>query len=223
MSRRFDIERALGRSGLPAPSRAIARVLCECIDKHTGTIQPHHSPSLKTLAARTGYDKSTVARHLAHLAETGWITRHPPSLPAALAQQATTTYDIHIPVHRAVAQCDTASRGPRHAPVAHGDTGCRSGRPNQGGDRDRSAAAPTSSSADDDALRELVKSELRELTGRVVGDRQAAEAVRLVLDGRRVRDRARYLLTALRADPNRFAPPAGNAPPFAELKAKGLV
>lgn len=69
---------------------------------------------------------------------------------------------------------------------------------------------PESSSAgDDDAglraeLAQIARGELAELTGRQITLRQAAEAVRLVLEGRDIKSPHAYLRRALRADPQRF-------------------
>jgi DNA-binding transcriptional MocR family regulator len=67
---KFSWERAIGASGLPATTRHCALRLAVFMSKDGDSAYP----SFTTLAMTTGYDRSTVARHMTLLAETGWIT-----------------------------------------------------------------------------------------------------------------------------------------------------
>jgi hypothetical protein len=65
--------------------------------------------------------------------------------------------------------------------------------------------------------------ELAVMTGRAITEATAAEAVRQVLDGRTVRNPAAYLRRALRANPERWAPPRALPPRVDELGPDGRV
>jgi DNA-binding transcriptional ArsR family regulator len=95
--RRYEIERAVLAAPLPGPSVTIMLSLCTRIFKDEGVIPPGQQPSLSRLAADTGYDRSTVMRHLAQLEREGWVIRIRP--PAWLARQlhVTTSYAMQIP------------------------------------------------------------------------------------------------------------------------------
>lgn len=105
--------------------------------------------------------------------------------------------------------------GARAAPASSG--GAHRSDQDKPGTQDRPAS---SSAADDDEklraeLNQIARGELAELTGRQVGLRTAAAAVRLVLEGRDVKNPHAYLRRALRAEPHRFVPRA-NPPTLAE-------
>lgn len=238
MNPRYSIERALGRSELPPPSRALVRVLCERIDARTGRIAPQHSPSIARLAADTGYHRATVCRHLALLDAAGWIARRRPAGPAALRRQETTSYELRVPgglSHTATG----GGRSVRQGAVAEGAEASRSARHSQTGTERLTECDDKSSPSwdgDDRAraeLAEIARDELRALTGRPVTLRQGADAARLVLAGREVRDPAAYLRAALRDAPGRYAPASRQPPPVAELptaseideamRARGIV
>ena len=95
--RRYDIERAVLAAPLPGPSVAIMLTLCTRIYADQGLIPPAEQPSINRLAADTGYDRSTVMRHLNDLEHEGWVIRIRP--PKWLAQQlhATTAYAMKVP------------------------------------------------------------------------------------------------------------------------------
>ena len=67
---KFSWERAIGASDLPATTRHCALRLAVFMSKDGDSAYP----SFTTLALTTGYDRSTIARHMTLLAETGWIT-----------------------------------------------------------------------------------------------------------------------------------------------------
>lgn len=95
--RRFELERAVLAAELPGPSVGLMLALCTRIYRDEGIIPQHEQPSLSQLAADTGWDRSTVIRHLAQLERAGWLIRTRP--PAWLARQlhVTTSYAMRIP------------------------------------------------------------------------------------------------------------------------------
>lgn len=225
--RRFEIERAVLRAQLPAPSVAIMLVLCTRMSARDGAIPRDHQPSLTWLAEASGQDRRTVMRHLAQLEAAGWLARDRPRRADAARYHITTAYDLAIP------GAYQQARGTHSlAPGAHGPRSRGAGPPGPGaGHAEARGAAPhsqretgegqTSSGTAGDDLATIAQSELAALTGRQVPARTAAEAVRLILDGRQVRNPAAYLRRALRADPARYAPAPSGPPPFRELRERG--
>jgi hypothetical protein len=70
---RWDHERAVTASNLPAPSRLLLLVLAIRADATTGIIPAEFSPSHAALAADTGLSKRTVVDHLAAVEKAGWL------------------------------------------------------------------------------------------------------------------------------------------------------
>lgn len=95
--RRYDIERAVLAASLPGPSVAIMLTLCTRIYRDEGIIPPAEQPSLTRLAADTGYDRSTIIRHLALLERAGWVIRVRPPKWLAQTVHATTAYAMRVP------------------------------------------------------------------------------------------------------------------------------
>jgi len=243
--RRFDIERAVLAAPLPGPSVAIMLTLCTLIWADEGIIPPGKQPSLSRLAIATGYDRSTVMRHLNQLEPAGWVTRIRP--PKWLAQQmhVTTAYAMHIPDGYAQA------RGNGHLPLGaltgearrlalealeardaearsaalrdHAAGAAEAGSGARHSPDDQSAEDPggrRSSAGDDLELWQIAATELVVITGRKISEDQAREVVRLVLEGREVKRPAAYLRRAVRADPGRFLP-RSQPPRVSELGPDG--
>lgn len=97
MSTRWDVERALVESDLPAPARLILMMLLRRCDADTAVIPERHSPSLTDLARDTGLDRSTVRRHLDPLEVGGWVVRDRPTTAAARSAGERTQYRLVIP------------------------------------------------------------------------------------------------------------------------------
>lgn len=95
--KRYEIERAVGRAQLPGPSKSIMRALLARINAKTGTIPGEHQPSLSQLASLSGYDRSTVMKHLNALEKAGWVIRIRPPMWLARTQHVTTAYAMRIP------------------------------------------------------------------------------------------------------------------------------
>ena len=97
MPSRFEFERAIRHSELPAPARHLALTIATWADVKSGRIPARMTPSLTTLAEATGLGRSTVQRQLNCLEEDGWVARDRPDPVAARTQQARTKYRLRIP------------------------------------------------------------------------------------------------------------------------------
>lgn len=228
---RFEIERAVQRSGLPAPAIAVMMALCTRINRRSGVIEPQHSPSLSGLARMTGFHVATICRHLRRLETDGWLTRDrlDPSQAGRLHRH--TLYDLQVPD---LFFCPAPSRTARRGPVADDKTASRTARREPVADRNAPSRSPQDKHlrtevednstteiviADDDfaQLAEIVQAELLALTGRHLDAPAATEAARQILTGRTVRDRAAYLRRAIRSDPQRFTPRSALPPSVKDL------
>jgi hypothetical protein len=69
---RFEWEKALGKSHLPAGARAAGRALAEFANSTTGG---NCHPGIDKLAEKVGVDRRTIIRNLAILRDQGWIER----------------------------------------------------------------------------------------------------------------------------------------------------
>jgi DNA-binding transcriptional MocR family regulator len=95
--KRYEIEHAVLAAALPGPSVALMLTLCTRIYKDEGVIPQPEQPSLSRLAADTGYDRSTVMRHLAQLEQNGWLIRIRPPVWLARQLHVTTSYAMRVP------------------------------------------------------------------------------------------------------------------------------
>lgn len=142
---RWDVERAVMASDLPANARLVALVLCAATARGTVVVPPEFSPSLDRLASRTGLGRATVARELNRLEAGGWAIRH-------RASGVRTWYTLAVPTS------PTAGRVPeRDGYQSHDGTGTRpAAGPNQKCSSEGSSAAAAELSDEDhgDALDE---------------------------------------------------------------------
>lgn len=97
MTTRWEFERAVFSSGLPAPSRLILLTLAAHTDAATCVVPAKFTPSLSTLAERTGLTRKTVIVHLDALDEAGWVDRVKPDVVAQRSQRARTQYRLTVP------------------------------------------------------------------------------------------------------------------------------
>ena len=118
MASKWEINKAVRTSGLPAPSRLIILVLSDLADVDTGIVPDSRTPSLRELAEWTGLDKSTVTRHLDALDASGWVVRTRPAVEVARREHVKTTYRIGMPLG---ALC-TMPEGPNETGMVHSAT-----------------------------------------------------------------------------------------------------
>lgn len=96
MTTRWDVERALRGSDLPAAARHVALALLSRTEAGTAGVPAEHSPSLARLARDTGYSRREVAYCLSALESRGWVTRLR-DLERAHAEKRPTRYRLHVP------------------------------------------------------------------------------------------------------------------------------
>ncbi|GAA2361001.1 hypothetical protein Cme02nite_38470 [Catellatospora methionotrophica] len=104
MATKWEINRAVRASNLPAPSRLIMLTLSDMAEAATAEIPERHTPSLTELARQTGLGRSTVAQHLLSLEETKWVVRDRPEVAAARANGERTCYRLTVPAGAPVVQ-----------------------------------------------------------------------------------------------------------------------
>ncbi|GAA3455914.1 hypothetical protein GCM10018962_77480 [Dactylosporangium matsuzakiense] len=97
MSTRWDVERALRGSTLPAPARHVALTIATWCDPDTAAVPARYTPSLTGLADATGLGRSTVARHLDLLESAGWLVRRRPTVADARRRHERTLYRLRVP------------------------------------------------------------------------------------------------------------------------------
>lgn len=97
MATKWEINKAVRASSLPAPARLILLTLSDIAEAGTAEIPEQHTPSLRVLSEEAGLSKATVARHLTDLESGGWITRNRPTIEASRHDHARTTYRLTIP------------------------------------------------------------------------------------------------------------------------------
>jgi hypothetical protein len=97
MTSRWDVERAVRGSTLPAPARLVVLTIATWCDPDTAAIPAKYTPSLSGLAAATDLGRSTVAEHLKKLEVLGWLVRRRPTVEAARKYHERTLYRLCIP------------------------------------------------------------------------------------------------------------------------------
>ena len=192
MTTRYDIERALEASDLPAIGRDIVFALCRCMQQGSTMILQHHSPSLTVLGRRTGWSRKTVMRYLTDLEKAGWIERRRPPADLARTVYMTTLYVVRIP---GTLGTQGASLGPEGASL--GPEG---------------AADQICSSPETDREIDLVITELAKHTGRTISREHAAKVRDQIVNRPGVRNRMTYLTGTLRRTPARFLPSQEDEP-----------
>jgi hypothetical protein len=221
---RYEIERAAKRAALPGPSFALVMLLCSYMSRGTANIPERYQPSLSALAAGSGYCRATVKNHLNRLERDGWLTRNRPPKWLAQTQHARTQYAVHVPHGYPQARPDDAlghgqeiaTARPEASPeLGHEIAVARPAASHSQKGESEVRTGTTNVVLSDDDLCIIAKVEMRARAGREIDDGHAAEIVRLVLDGRPVRNRGAYLRRAIREDPRRFLPAASSQPaPF---------
>lgn len=94
---RWDFERAVLASDLPAPRRLILLALATRADAETCRIPDEYSPSHARIADDTGLSRRTVVDHLAALETGGWVKITRPSPAQQRAEHKPNQYRLRIP------------------------------------------------------------------------------------------------------------------------------
>jgi hypothetical protein len=122
---RWDHERAVTASSLPAPSRHLLHVLAIRADADTGIIPAEYSPSHTQLAQDTGLSRRTVIDHLAAVERAGWLGVKRAPVAKQRAEHAPNQYRLALPKHAAklVQQPHPAAPKASAAPAPGGSAG----------------------------------------------------------------------------------------------------
>lgn len=94
---RWDFERAVLASDLPAPRRLILLALATRADAETCRIPDEYSPSHTRIADDTGLSRRTIVDHLAALEKDGWVRITRPSPAQQRAEHKPNQYRLRIP------------------------------------------------------------------------------------------------------------------------------
>lgn len=99
--KRWEFERAVLASDLPAPARLILLTLSVVANWPGGYVPAEYGPSLTGLADRTGLSRRAVAGHLNAVEKTperdGWVVRSRPTKENARSKKERTHYQLSIP------------------------------------------------------------------------------------------------------------------------------
>lgn len=199
MTSRWDLERAVLASELPAPARLLLLVLLIRADART-LDTGKYSPSLTKLADDTGLGRSTVARELDRLERAGWIERHRPPVDLARSKKARTRYVVR----------DPAAPSPRAGLVPERDQASPSVGPDwsQSGTSSSPRAGHRSDQSDQSQISSQVTTRIadliEELSGQRVSDAYAAAVARRIGPGKS--NTLAYVEKCIRNDPARFVP-----------------
>lgn len=205
MATRFEIERAVLVSDLPAGCRHLCHVLCIRIDAQAGAILAAYQPSLNDLARDTGRDRRTIMRYLVVLERRGWVLRKRPAPELARRQHLKTQYTIRIPDFpqardNAPPGLGTARQGASDTRPPELGTGSPQAR---GTVPHRSSESSMSSGAD---LETIIKT-ICEKTGTTVTAEWAARVREQILGARDIRRSQTYLRKVIMgAPPDTYLP-----------------
>lgn len=209
---RFDIERLVERSQLPAAARVILWALARRMDQGSTWIPPQHSPSLNHLADVTGWSKRHLQRALNYLEDLGLVMRHRPTPYEARVLHKRTAYTVNFDQLEAFIKLGTTSPDawdswaygvgtPRRGARARKSRGLGTGGPGA-----RDAVSPIQISPDQPdqsvPMTSLVRNLLYVRTSQSVSEDQAAEirAVILARPGAQGLSPAAYIRRVLSAD-----------------------
>jgi hypothetical protein len=192
---RWEVERAALSSGLPWPARHLALVLLTRADAKTAAIPATYSPSLTTLLGETGMSHGALLKYLDLLEAEGWLTRRRPSMDDARAKKSRTRYALRLGHHVTVARSPHDLEQGHHVTTGQGHHVTTEQTDGPMSEQEREGLS-------------LVAETLELATGKKTSDQDARRAITLAVDGRAVRDPARYAVKVIRddANPRRFLP-----------------
>lgn len=99
--KRWEFERAVLGSGLPAPARLILLALAVLADWPGGAIPARFTPSLSTLQEMTGLSRRALMNHLNDIERAekrdGWVVRSRPTKERARSEKERTRYRLVLP------------------------------------------------------------------------------------------------------------------------------
>lgn len=198
MTSRWDLERAVLASELPAPARLLLLVLLIRADART-LDTGKYSPSLTKLADDTGLGRSTVARELDRLERAGWIERHRPPVDLARSKKARTRYVVRDPASPRAGLVPERDQASPTAGLGWSQSGT-SASPRAGHRSDLLSDQSQISSQVTTKIIDLI----HELSGQRVSDAYAADVARRIGPGKS--NTLAYVEKVIRNDPARFTP-----------------
>jgi hypothetical protein len=99
--KRWEFERAVLASDLPAPARLVLLTLAVLANWPGGRVPAQYGPSLTRLAELSGLSRRSVVNHLDAVEKTrqsdGWVTRSRPTVADARSKKERTQYQLSIP------------------------------------------------------------------------------------------------------------------------------
>jgi DNA-binding MarR family transcriptional regulator len=203
---RYDIERAVERSGLPPIGRHILLFLATRMQQGSTLIPREYSPSLTVIAAATAWDRRTIMRQLNILEELGWLIRHRPDPYLARTRHARTAYTVTPPgLGAETAQArDTLSRGLGAETAQARDTlsrGLGAGDPAARGRAPHNQTASDQPDQSGEDLIDVVVKQLLERTGTEVSREWAATTRDLLLARPGIKNPRAYIIRTVATDP----------------------
>jgi hypothetical protein len=214
---RWDVERAVKASALPAIARHILLDLCTYMDAATLVIPYRWSPSLTGLTDDTAWSRRTVVRYLDDLEAAGWLARLRPTVHDARVHHRRTAYTVMIPDG-----LGTGSAQARGAPdpglgtgsaQARGATNPGLGAQGQGASGGERLIQTAPDQPDQPDLQDLVIRLLHKETGVTVDAEWAAETVGTILSRPGISNPRAYLIRTITVDPLRWLP-TPQPPPY---------
>jgi hypothetical protein len=211
---RFDIERAVLASKLPAICRHLVHVLCVKVDAQTGAILSIYQPSLGDLARETGWSRRTVIRKLAVLEKQGWIIRDRPPPELARSRHLRTRYTLLIPNPQA--RDSTPPGLAPDSPVPRDGTLPGLG-PDQPEARDSPAPRSSVSSRSSQSELDAVIETIQKRDGKTVDHDWARRVLEQITGGREIRHAAAYVRRVILAAPPGTYSPTSQPPAYSDL------
>jgi hypothetical protein len=211
---RFDVERAVLASSLPAICRHLVHVLCVKVDAQAGIILSIYQPSLRDLARETGWSRRTIIRKLAVLEKQGWIIRDRPPPELARREHRRTRYTILIPNPQA--RDSTAPGLAPGSPVARDGTppGLVPAEPEA---RDSTAPGSSVSSRSSEPELVVIIETIQKRDGVTVDQAWARRVLEQITGGREIRHPAGYVRRVILAAPPGTYSPTPQPPAYRDL------
>lgn len=198
MTSRWEVERALRDSGLPAFARLAALTLLSRADVATCIIPAERSPSLTVLAHDTGLSRRSVMNALNTLESEGWVTRSR-DLARAIKEKRPTGYRLHIPSRAGDALEQEVPQSTRA-----GDAPSRAGDALELGHEMHKVRAPGALNQNwinTDHLAALAVAEVLRHTGKIITEDDARRGIKIKIDGQQIRSPKQWLRKVIASDP----------------------
>jgi hypothetical protein len=223
---RWDAERAVKASELPAIARHMLLDLLTYTDAGTLVLPYRWSPSLTGLEDDTGWSRRTVTRYLDLLEAEGWLARLRPTVHDARVKHRRTAYTVMIPDGlgtQAAQSRVTASPGLGTGPAqARVTASPELGTAGPGASASARLIQTVPDQPENPDLTEVVIRALHRETGVTVDADWAAGTVEAILSRPGVKNPRAYLIRIITTDPHRWLP-TPQPPPYESRKGEELT